>query len=101
MRRWVVALAACLAAIPAVAADEIVGPARATAADTLVVRNTRIRLDGVGTSDAEAAKRRLADLVSVGEVRCRRGARLGHGVYAGTCTLADGRDVATALADSP
>jgi endonuclease YncB( thermonuclease family) len=100
-------LLALLATAPALAADTITGPARATAPETLVVANARFRFVGfaavegscVGVPCAEAARARLAELVAAGPVTCTRGARLGHGVYAGTCRLADGRDPARVLAE--
>lgn len=95
---------------PVLAADTVTGPARATAAETLVVANARVRFAGYAappedarcgmTSCAEVARARLAALVAAGgPVTCVREARLGHGVYQGSCRLADGRDPARVLAD--
>jgi endonuclease YncB( thermonuclease family) len=91
------------------AADTVSGPARATAPETLVVANVRIRFEGFtapapnarcgDASCADKAVARLTELAATGPVTCRRGARAGHGVYAGTCQLADGRDPARILAD--
>lgn len=101
-------LAVLLALVsPASAADTVTGPARATAAETLVVANGRVRFAGFvaaegtcGTvSCAEAAQARLAELVTSGPVTCTRATRLGHGVHEGTCRLTDGRDPARVLAD--
>lgn len=104
-------LVAVLAAAPALAAaaDTVTGPARATAPETLVIANTRVRFAGFAApsaearcgpaSCAEAARARLAELVAAGPVTCTREARLGHGVYQGSCRLADGRDPARVLAD--
>lgn len=87
----------------AAAADNLTGPARASAADTLVIGGTRFRLAGVAAPAADrlcgglpcikAARARLAALVTAGPVTCGRDTRLGHGVYEGTCRLADGRDL--------
>ena len=110
MRAAPILLAALLAAAgpAALAADTVTGPARATASETLVVANARVRLAGFAAAEgacgalacAEAARARLAELVaSSGPVTCTRGARLGHGVHEGTCRLADGRDPARVLAD--
>jgi endonuclease YncB( thermonuclease family) len=99
-------LAALAAAGQAPAADTVTGPARATGPETLVVANARVRLAGFAAAEgscgavpcAEAARARLAELVASGPVTCSRDARLGHGVYAGACRLADGRDPARVLA---
>jgi endonuclease YncB( thermonuclease family) len=90
-------------------ADTLTGPARATAPETLVVANARIRFNGYdalpadaicgGRPCAEAAVAHLGELVAAGSVTCERGARAGHGVYAGSCRLADGRDPAVVLAE--
>ena len=102
-------LVALLFLLPAavLAEDSLTGPARATAAETLVIAGTRFRLAGVAAPDAErrcgmvacaeAARARLAALAGTGPVTCSRDARLGHGVYQGTCRLADGRDPAQIL----
>lgn len=105
----VLLLALLLAPAGAVAADSLTGPARATAAETLVIQGTRFRLAGVTAPDpgrrcgmtacAEAARARLAALAGTGPVTCTRDARLGHGVYQGTCRLADGRDPAQLLVE--
>lgn len=95
---------------PAARAEgSVTGPARATAAETLVIAGTRFRLAGVAAPDAErrcgmvscaeAARARLAALAGTGPVTCTRGSRLGHGVYQGTCRLADGRDLARLLVE--
>lgn len=91
----------------AAAADSATGPARAGASDTLVIGGTRFRLAGVAAPAAgrlcqavpcaEAARARLAALIAAGPVTCGRDARLGHGVYEGTCRLADGRDIGRIL----
>lgn len=95
-------------ATPTPAADTVAGPARATAPETLVVANARVRFAGFEPAEegscgpaacAEAARARLAELVASGPVTCTRDARLGHGVYQGSCRLADGRDPARVLAD--
>ena len=101
------ALLVALLLLPAAARaeDSVTGPARATAAETLVIAGTRFRLAGVAAPDrscgmvscAEAARARLAALAATGPVTCTRAARLGHGVYAGACRLADGRDPAQVL----
>jgi endonuclease YncB( thermonuclease family) len=92
----------------ALAADTVSGPARATAPETLVVANVRIRFSGFTapapdarcgeTACADKALARLAELAATGPVTCTRGVRAGHGVYSGTCRLADGRDPAQVLA---
>jgi endonuclease YncB( thermonuclease family) len=74
-----------------------------------VVANVRIRLAGFTAPApdarcgkvpcAEKAMARLAELAAMGPVTCTRGARAGHGVYSGTCQLADGRDSARILGD--
>jgi endonuclease YncB( thermonuclease family) len=108
MPRWTLALVLLLAPSMTQAADTVSGPARATAPETLVVANVRIRFAGftAPASDArcgeatcaEKAVARLVELVATGPVTCTRGARAGHGVYSGSCRLADGRDPAQVLA---
>jgi endonuclease YncB( thermonuclease family) len=105
----VLVLVLVLVSSVAQAADTVSGPARATAPETLVVANVRIRFTGftAPASDArcgeaacaEKAVARLAELAATGPVTCTRGARAGHGVYSGTCRLADGRDPARVLAE--
>jgi hypothetical protein len=108
MPRWTLALALLLAPSMSQAADTVSGPARATAPETLVVANVRIRFAGFTApaldarcgeaACAEKAVARLAELAATGPVTCTRGARAGHGVYSGSCHLSDGRDPAQILA---
>ena len=90
-------------------AGTLSGEARALAPETVVIKGTRVRFAGFsappadarcgGGACADAATERLAELVAGGPLTCSRATRLGHGVYAGSCRLADGRDPARVLAD--
>lgn len=87
-------------------AKSMAGKAFAFAGDTLVVRGAKLRLrdieapgkdeacnDAGGLSCADASKAALENLVASIEVKCRLGAKVGHGYRQARCQ-AGGRDVA-------
>jgi endonuclease YncB( thermonuclease family) len=88
------------------AEDTLSGTAIARDGTTVAIGGTRIRLAGLTAPDearcgakscADAARVRLAALVDGHPIACTKERRLGHGIWQGRCTLADGTDPALVL----